>query len=207
VWELSGNDNPRNNLPDCSSCFEYQFDLELLEWLRLATPHSLSITLGETNNIVNAVTRLEKYLTAFTLDLVITNDSPSQTVTITHYWLEIPWNDECLRPLDDPDERGEKLYRFPGTALEYTRDMVINHRRYGLGRLAPGEPITGMFLVQGTAEIPFDLYRGSWIPVTVAVLDASGKLHKSKDIAIWPHPNDPTIGPPVPPNPVVRRSP
>lgn len=165
----------------------------------------LSIRLGETNHVVNAVIRLDQYLTPFTLDIVIANDSVGRTITITDYWLEIPWQDSYLRPLDDPNETGGKLYRFAGSLLEYPRDEVINHRRYGQGKLAPGEVIAGMFLVQGTSEIPFDLYQGKWIPVTVAVLDSSGRIHRSKQTAVWPSPNDPTIGPPLPPDLLVRK--
>jgi len=166
---------------------------------------SLSINFGDGSHIVNAVMQLDRYVTAFTLHLVISNDSPTRTVTIAVFWLEVPWKDDHLRPLDDPDERGEKIYRFPCTHLEFPRDMVINHRRYGHGRLAPGETIEGMFLVYGEAEIPFDLYQGKWIPVTVVILDASGKIHKSRRLAVWPHPNGPHPEHPEPPNPLIRK--
>jgi hypothetical protein len=86
------------------------------------------------------VFQLEQYATAFLMDLVISNDSPSRTVTIQNIWLEIPWRDDFLHPLADPADLGtESVYRFSGSNLEYPRDMVINHRRLGHGKLAPGE--------------------------------------------------------------------
>ena len=80
--------------------------------------------------------------------------------------------------------------------------MVINHRRFGQGKIPPGETITGTFLVQGSAGIPFNFYRGERIPVTVCILDSSAKTHKSKGLAVLPIPNDRRIDPPPPPTPI-----
>jgi hypothetical protein len=165
----------------------------------------LSIHHGETNNVANSVFQLEQYVTAFLMDLVISNDSPSRTVTIQNIWLEIPWRDDFLHPLADPADLGrQSVYRFSGSNLEYPHDMVINHRRLGHGKLAPGETIAGMFLVQGTAPVPFDLYGPEWIRVTVCVLDASGKIHRSTKTAVWPGPSDPGTQAALPPNPIAR---
>lgn len=166
----------------------------------------LSIRHGESDNISNSVFQLHEYVTAFLMDLVISNDSPSRTITIHDMWIEIPWRDEFLNPLADPAELGaEKVYRFSMSSLEYPRDMVINHRKLGHGKLAPGDTLSGMFLLQGTAPVPFDLYGGRWIPVTVCVLDASGKIHRSKNTVVWPTPNHLGIQPSPPPTPIARR--
>jgi len=166
---------------------------------------TLSIRHGESDNVTNSVFALEQYVTAFLMNLVISNDSVSRTVTIQDMWLEIPWKDDFLHVLPDPTELGkENVYRFTMSALEYPYDMVINHRKLGHGKLAPGDTISGMFLLQGTAPVPFDLYGGRWIRVTVCVLDTSGKTHRSKETGIWPSPNYPGIAPAAPPNPVAR---
>jgi len=73
--------------------------------------------MGETSALANSVQRLSEFQTAFTLDLVVSNNSMGRTVTIAEFWLEIPWRDDMLRPLDDPAEMGgsKLLYSFRET--------------------------------------------------------------------------------------------
>lgn len=170
---------------------------------RSAEKSVISIQHDDGNNVVNMVMMVQQYLTVFMLDLVITNESPTRTVTIKDYWLEVPWRDESLRPLMDPMEiDGGNLYRFPQTMIEYPRDMVMNHRRLARGKLAPGEAISGLFMVQGTAPIPFDFYKGEFIPVTVVVADTAGKQYRSEHTTVWPSPADRDVDRPLPPNPM-----
>jgi len=163
----------------------------------------LSIQHDSGDNIVNMVMMVQQHLTVFMLDLVVTNESTKRTVTIKDYWLEVPWKDDNLRPLADPMEiDGGKVYRFPQTMIEYPRDMVINHRRLAQGKLAPGEAISGLFMVQGTAPIPFGFYMGEFIPVTVVIADTTGREYRSEHTAVWPSPADRDVDRPLPPNPL-----
>jgi hypothetical protein len=164
---------------------------------------ALSIQHDSGDSIVNMVMMVQQYITVFMLDLVVTNESAKRTVTIKHYWLEVPWKDDSLRPLMDPMEiDGGKVYRFPQTMIEYPREMIINHRRLAQGKLAPGDSISGLFMVQGTAPIPFDLYKGEFIPVTVVIADTTGKEYRSEHIAVFPSPADRDVDRPLPPNPM-----
>ena len=148
---------------------------------------ALSIQHYSDGSIVNMVMMVQQYLTVFMFDLVVTNDSAKRTVAIKDYWLEVPWKDDSLRPLMDPMEIDRsRVYRFPQTMIEYPRDMVINHRRLAQGKLAPGDSISGLFMVQGTAPIAFDLYKGKFIPVTVVITDTTGKEYRSEHTAVFP---------------------
>jgi len=64
-----------------------------------ASKETLSIRHGDASAIINFVERLNEYVTAFCLNLVITNISPDRTITIAEYRLEIPWRDGDLRTL------------------------------------------------------------------------------------------------------------
>lgn len=164
---------------------------------------ALSIGHDEGNNIVNTVIQFDKYVTGFLLDIVVANKSPNRTITAKDYWLEIPWKDENLHPLLDPAEiDGGQIYRFAGTHLEYPRDMVINHRRLSQGKIGPGEAISGLFMVQGTAPVPFGFGKNEFIPVAVAVRDTNGKIHRSKATFVWPTPPYPGVERSLPPNPL-----
>jgi hypothetical protein len=166
---------------------------------------TLSIGHDDGNNIVNTVIRFDEFTTAFLLDLIVANESPNRTITVQDYWLEIPWRDETLQPLLDPAEiDGGQIYRFGASHLEYPREMVINHRRLSQGKIGPGEAISGLFMVQGNAPVPFGFGKNEFIPVTVAIRDTNGKVHRSKDTFVWPTPPYPGIERSLPPNPLYR---
>src|SRR5208283_2481555 len=40
--------------------------------------------------------------TTFSIEVVITNDSPRANIVIAYYDLELPWKDDTLEPLFDP---------------------------------------------------------------------------------------------------------
>ncbi len=106
------------------------------------------------DNIINVVHHRTEFSTLFMLEVSITNDSPKRTIVISHYELELPWNDPDVSPLRDPADTEETRYRFYDTLIEYPRDMVMNHRCLELGKLNPGDTIRGLFMARGRAPIP-----------------------------------------------------
>ena len=91
--------------------------------------------------------------------------------------------------LDDPNDTWQESYKFLGADLEYKREDVINHRHDAEGILKPGDAVTGFLLVQGFQNIPFDLFRCNPIPVTVVVVDAKDRAHRSTHTFVMPLPN------------------
>jgi len=157
-------------------------------WLR-AERRKLSIQ-QHGDNIINTAYHRAEFSTLFMLDVSVTNDSPKRTIVISHYDLELPWNDPDVRPLSDPAETEQTLYRFSDTLIEYPRDIVVNHRRLDLGKLNAGDTIKGLFMARGRAPIPRDLYTGEWIPVNFVVVDTEGKRYVEK-MGLWPMTNWP----------------
>lgn len=166
---------------------------------------SLLIQHGDGSLVINTVMQFDN-TTAFLMNLIITNASPQRTITVRDYKLEIPWNDEYLKPLPDPREvNAGEIYHFMDTCLDYPRDLVINHRRLSEGKLPNGETISGMFLVQGLAKIPFSFFGDNLIPVTVVITDTTNRVYRSKRIFVHPSPPLPGVAMPDPPTPITPR--
>ncbi|MGA3189625.1 MAG: hypothetical protein ABSF22_21170 [Bryobacteraceae bacterium] len=116
--------------------------------------------------------------------------SPPIHQVIADYSLEVPWNEDNWKLVQDPKEIQQTNYRVYDTFIDYPRDMGINHRRFEEGKLGPGDTIRGLFFAHGTAPIPADLYQGEWIHARFVVTDTEGKRY-AKRAGLWPHPNWP----------------
>jgi hypothetical protein len=87
-------------------------------------------------------------ITTFSVEVVVTNDSPRANIVIAYYDLELPWKDDDFDPLFDPGELDppSEFYKIHPESIQVERDKVLNHRRYQNGKLEPGEAFRGHFL-------------------------------------------------------------
>jgi hypothetical protein len=109
----------------------------------------------------------------FMLRVAISNESTRKPVVLAHFQLLLPWKDEYLDLLPDPQILDRSEYVIPGSAnsmWQYPRDMILNHRVYSQGKLAPGDILEGALLFNGMEPIPADLPNGEEIEVKVKVL-------------------------------------
>lgn len=162
---------------------------------------TLLIAHRDRSAVANSVEQVHQYCTIYCIDLLIVNTSLTRTITVADYRLEVEWKDESLRLMADPSELGPKdaVYRVPFSQLELPRDEVLNHRRLTEGIIAPGQLLAGTLIFQGTAEVPSHLYCPVRIGVTVVVVDAKGKEHRSKNTFVMPTKSFPGVVEPLPP--------
>ena len=109
----------------------------------------------------------------YMLRVVIANESTKKPVVLASFHLLLPWKDEYLDLLPDPQELEESEYVIPGSSnslWQYPRDMILNHRVYTQGKLAPGDIIEGAVLFNGMEPIPADMPQGEEIEVKLKVL-------------------------------------
>jgi hypothetical protein len=117
----------------------------------------------------------------YMLRVAVANESTKKPVVLAHFRLRLPWNDEELDLLPDPKEVDKAKYVIPGSTnsmWSYERDMILNHRVYSQGKLAPGDIIEGALLFNGWEPIPSDLAHGTEIEVELRVL-----LHHGRPIS------------------------
>jgi hypothetical protein len=127
----------------------------------------------------NMIRTVESGPTSFFFNVAIVNNSRKLSVTIIDFDLTFPWNDPNFRILDDPRELvpAKDYYSVLGTTECYKRELAINHRRYGEGKLEPGETIEGYLLGCGYVPIPRDILTGTTIDTRLSVLDSRGGRH------------------------------
>jgi hypothetical protein len=122
--------------------------------------------------VENTIISLNEFTTAIMLNAVIVNDSPKATIVVGHFDLKLPWNDPEFDWLDDPADYApaRSEYAYSGT-LAYKRDMVLNHHRYGKGKLAPGDSMEGLLMGKSMKPIPVDFVHGSSVTMDLIVID------------------------------------
>ena len=120
-------------------------------------------------------------ITTFSIEVVVTNDSPRTNIVIAYYDLELPWKDDDFDPVFDPRELDppSDFYKIHPESIQVERDEVLNHRRYQNGNLGPGEAFRGHFLAKGGGPIPEDLRRTDRVEVRFTVQDTKGKEYRS----------------------------
>ncbi len=141
------------------------------------------------SSITDRVTNVCGSFSTFSVEVAITNDSPRANIVIAYYYLELPWKDDEIDPLWDPQELypPSDFYEIPFTVpLKVPRNAVLNHRRYQNGKLAPGEAFRGSFLAKGHELVPQDLPKQDGIEVRFIVQDTRGKRYRSDPMEIWP---------------------
>ena len=126
---------------------------------------------GKCNFESNRVFDLRGGLPGYILDLVITNDS-RRVVSFEEFAIVPPWEDYGVCNLPDPYDNVPKRYRyfFPCGALDYERELVLNHKK---GNLRRGGRIEGLILAVGSRPIPEE-YSGGIVQVKFVVTEAAG---------------------------------
>jgi len=113
---------------------------------------------------------------------VISNESTRKPAVLAHFQLRLPWKDEYLDLLPDPDEVGKSEYVIPGSTnmlWRYSRDMILNHRVDDEGKLDPGDVIEGALLFNGMEPIPVDVPHGSTMEAELRIFLQSGRFFSS----------------------------
>jgi hypothetical protein len=138
------------------------------------------------SSVENVVLLMNEGLTtAIMLHLVVVNDSPKAMLVIAYYELKLLWKDEEFDWLDDPAEVAPpRDYYSYSDVLQYKRDMVLNHRRYEQGKLAPGDAFKGLLMGKGTAQIPDDFQHGQTVKMKLVIHDKRGKKY-SAEFELW----------------------
>jgi hypothetical protein len=128
-------------------------------------------------------------ITTFSIEVVITNDSPRANVVIAYYDLELPWKDDDFDPLFDPGELDppSEFYKIHPESIQVSREKVLDHRRYQDGKLGPGEAFRGHFLAKGGSPIPEDLRRTERVEVRFIVEDTRRKQYRSGPMYLHLH--------------------
>ncbi len=133
-------------------------------------------------NVENVILALNGGLTtAVILNAALTNDSSKLTIVIHQFHLELLWNDPEFDWLYDPAESvpPASSYTYAGSFLTWPREMVLNHRRYEQGKLAPGDSIRGLLMGKSIATIPHDFAHGKTVEMTLVVFDSNGNRYSA----------------------------
>jgi hypothetical protein len=129
------------------------------------------------------VFELPSGLTGYILDVAITNQT-SRTIYCPDIDLELSWEDSLFNWLPNPMESGKtRSYRFPGSGLEFHRDLVINHTLLENGRLTPKRSVQGLLLATGW-PMPESLRHGQWVDATLT-LTASNHEEYASIVHLW----------------------
>ncbi len=156
------------------------FTVSLVTFLYNVSRNRVVLVISQSGgDITNWVMNTSDGAVGYMLDLKIINDS-LRPVTLRGFELTLLWNDPDFRWLYDPADASPRdmKYKMPGTFLEYSRDMVINHRTFTEGMMQPGAMMEGLLLGRGLTPIPSCFPHGSEIEMTLTVYTQRGKPHK-----------------------------
>jgi hypothetical protein len=119
--------------------------------------------------------------TGYIVGLSVGCDLPA--ITISHWELEPPWNDPQILWLTDPYESvpSREVYSLPGISHdEFSREIVINHRRH----LKRGQLVEGLLLGCSLTSIP-DRYRhGQLVEMKLVLVDHVERRYASV-VSLW----------------------
>jgi len=142
--------------------------------------------------------------TGYLLDLEIINQTSKTIYCSETLELRMSWEDPLFAWLPDPRENPRKFsywrrerngrskivhatsdsYCFlGGTQLEYPRELVLNHSILQRRILAPGRPLRGLLLAQGS-PLPNHLRHGQWIEPTFSLI-SSRHIEYTTNIRLW----------------------
>ena len=143
------------------------------------------VLIRQTGGIIENTAYDYHSVTAYMLFLTITVNVG--LFAISSFGLEVPWDDETIRFLEDPRELdGSEVYRLwaGGGPIEFHRDQVINHYADVRHMIPRGKSITGFLLGMGMAEIPEEYKHGTSIPAMLTIFDQNGQEYPSP-VSLW----------------------
>lgn len=140
----------------------------------------------QTGSIIESTAFVLGRMTGFKIHLVIA--SSKSTFAVSRVELELPWKEDHLLWLEDPDEIGgsSRCYRFYGNdnILEFERSEVINHRLRVTRQFSSGESVSGYLLGLGWEAIPEAFSHGKMIPAFVILRDQFGRAFRT-GVELW----------------------
>ena len=109
--------------------------------------------------------------TGYTIAARITINRPA--FAISHFGLQLPWENSYVWWLEDPVETGARWnrYWFPANGPNFDRSEVINHHADVRRMLPRGKTLEGLLLGVGDAPIPDHFVHGNTVPAFVTVTD------------------------------------
>jgi hypothetical protein len=126
-----------------------------------------------TGDDVSRIFDLPGGLAGCVLDLRIINEGPGLR-SIRELKFEMGGFD-CLLLQDPRESRAhyKNLYRFPGEALEFSRDVVLNHVLRRDTILLPNHPLSGLLLGVGS-PMPPEIRHGASVTGILSIITDSG---------------------------------
>lgn len=148
---------------------------------------------SQTGSVIESTAFVWGHGTGFQIHLVITSNK--STFAVSRLELELPWKEDQLMWLEDPEEIGgaSRCYRFCGDrSLEFERNQVINHRLRVTRPFSSGESVGGYLLGLGSEPIPEAFPHGKMIPAFVILHDQFGRVCRA-GVELWAdrHPHAP----------------
>ena len=116
----------------------------------------------------------------FKINLVVT--SKMSGFAVSRVELELPWKQTFFWWLEDPEviDGPFRSYRFVGNStLEFSRNLVINHRLHVTRPFSAGESVEGFLLGTGCDPIPAEHSQGKMIPSFLVLYDQFGHPYRA----------------------------
>jgi len=139
----------------------------------------------QTGSLIDSVAFVWGGGTGFKIHLVIASNK--SMFAVSRLELELPWKEDQLMWLEDPEEIGgaSRCYRFCGDrTLEFERNQVINHRLRVTRPFSSGESVSGYLLGFGNGPIPEAFPHGKMIPAFVILYDQFGRTFRT-GVELW----------------------
>jgi len=114
------------------------------------------------------------------IPVIIRNDSP-RVIRLDQCRIELPWHDPDFRLLKDPRRKVPREYKYSSEnapRLSFEREVALNHRFGGQGRLNPGDSLNGLILGAGSQAIPNQYRDRQGVDVQLLIIDGRGKVYQ-----------------------------
>jgi hypothetical protein len=151
------------------------------------------LRVSQTGSVIESTAFVWGHGTGFQIHLIITSNK--STFAVSRLKLELPWKEDQLMWLEDPEEIGgaSRCYRFCGDRiLEFERNQVMNHRLRVTRPFSSGESVSGYLLGLGSEPIPQAFPHGKMIPAFLILHDQFGRVFRA-GVELWTdrHPHAP----------------
>jgi hypothetical protein len=123
--------------------------------------------------------------TGFKINLVVTSNISG--FAVSHIEFEPPWTQTFFWWLEDPVaiDGPSRCYRFVGdSTLEFSRDIVINHRLQVTRPFSAGESVEGLLLGISCDPIPEEFSQGKMIPSFLVLYDQNLRPYRAP-VELW----------------------
>jgi hypothetical protein len=118
----------------------------------------------------------------YILSVAIYNDT-KRIVRPREIRLEMAWPEPQFRWLKDPLTKMPREFSYslpPHGPKGFEREIVLNHRLRGNGRLCPGECLDGFLLGVGQEPIPVECCNRQMLQAQLSIFDERGNRYESR---------------------------